>query len=451
MPEIIQQPFVTSPFITSPFLTMFDREFLAYAGTDILARSLVAFGVIWIALRLFDTVTDGATRPSRESLIMRGALAFFVPFAFLLFSTNASTLPSEYRTYAPGTYEVGTTLPAGSYVLYAGAGDSSLSIRGEEGDVSTAWDRGQMSVTVYDGDELTINGCSAKNRTSRLVYNANAADRHLAIGSVFLVGGVDLRPGTYELTVSSDEPGAKAEYQVRDGFLKAGQPLEPTKFSGTAYADLHYGETLYVKGASVALYSNVFSLPKPTDKDANDEEVADAEEEAEDEDGEKAAEKDAKKDDKDTKSDKNDKDEKKSTANEAKKVSSSAKDGRDEKDAKKATKGVRSTFVKAGKSDGSQEWEAEDVNGDGAIDYKDFYQMLGDLSGIGSMVEPQPTPNYVVDIEPPQIDVQALADKAEDTDADEDADTAETDNHESFSDIIRRMAKENKLPKTVLV
>lgn len=246
----------------NPVLTLFDRDFLLYAGNDILSKTIVAFMGIWMACTLFDLVTDKDTRPSKRHLLVRGMLAFFVPFTIILTTAQASAMPSSYRVYESGSYEIGKSLPAGTYAVSAGRSGSSLTIEGEDGKTSQKWNSGTMSVTVYDGDTLTLDGCSARNRTASLTYNAGASTGTIANGSLFLLGGADLCPGTYELTALGDT----SEYEVRDGYLKAGDPLDPEGIEGIAYADVHYGEVLYVRDASVVLYSNVFALPKASDE-----------------------------------------------------------------------------------------------------------------------------------------------------------------------------------------
>ena len=247
--------------VQNPLMTMFDQDFLLYAGSDILSKTLVAFFGIWMACTLFDLVTDRDTRPSRRHLLIRGLLAFFVPLAFIFITEQANTMPSSYRVYRPGSYEIGKTLPAGTYSVSGTGPSSSLAIEGEDGKISQQWTRGSMSVTVYDGDTLTLDGCTARNRTATLTYNANAGTSVATNGGIFLLGGAELRPGTYEITPLTEE----SEYEVRDSYLTAGSPLDATEIDGVAYADIHYGEVLYAKDATIVLYSNVFALPKPAE------------------------------------------------------------------------------------------------------------------------------------------------------------------------------------------
>lgn len=256
--------------INNPALTMFDSDFLSYAGNEVISKTFVAFAGIWMACRFFDLVTDREARPSTRHLLIRGIAAFCVPFAVILSTAYSQTMPSSYRLYKEGTYDIGSSLPAGTYALSAGLGEASVSISDGDGNsVSHKWRNGNMDITVYDGDEMTIAGCTARNKTSQVVYRADARNMAIANGGAFLVGGSDLKPGTYEITSRSDD----SEYELREGYLKVGSPLDAEPFDGVVYADVHYGDVLYVRDASVVLYSNVFPLPKDEVADTDEQET----------------------------------------------------------------------------------------------------------------------------------------------------------------------------------
>lgn len=283
--------------IKNPVMTMFDSDFLAYAGSSIMSKTLVIFIGIWLTCRFIDIATDREARPSAKHILIRGLIAFFVPFGFILTTEYAQTMPSSYRLYGAGSYDIGKALPAGTYSLFSGGGEASVTLSGEGGDdISQKWSGGTMTVTVYDGDTMTLEGCSARNRTASLVYNANAKTMAVANGSSSLVAGADIRPGTYEITSLGDD----SAYEIRDDYLQVGYPLSEEPFEGVVYADVHYGEVLYVRDASVVLYSNVFAGARATGDETEVEDVADAsdkQDEAE-EDGKTGveADKDAKKD-----------------------------------------------------------------------------------------------------------------------------------------------------------
>lgn len=245
--------------ISSPVPALVDEQFLAYAGGDILSKTLLSFCAIMLVAKLFDVVSDSATRPSKGHVAVRAALALLVPFTIICASTYAQTMPYEYRAYGDGTYEIGKSLPAGTYLLSAGPTGGTVKIEGQEGETDDKWASGYYGVTVYDGDRLTIGGCSATNHTADIAYDTTAARQCVAAGSAFLVGGSDLAPGSYEM-VASD---SGACYEVRDGFLEAGKPLSPTELDGVAYADIHFGDVLYLRNVTARLFSPAFSAKRP--------------------------------------------------------------------------------------------------------------------------------------------------------------------------------------------
>lgn len=248
--------------IPRPELAFLDNDFIAQAGLSVLVRSIVIALLIMVVFRIIDRKADPHTLPPLSKEIARGMLAFCVPFVILLSSAWASAMPATYRKYGDGVYTAGKTIPANSYVVFpSGAKDKNGQVlpatveitRGSEHE-NVSWQSGSMSVTLKEGDVMTISNGIARNRTISLTVNPDAPTSAIASGSAFLVGGATVCPGTYELMATGDD----SEYELRSEFLQIGEPLNPEKLDGMGYVDIHFGDVLYLKNATATLYSTVF-------------------------------------------------------------------------------------------------------------------------------------------------------------------------------------------------
>lgn len=248
-----------------------DAELFWRATAAALPQALVAAALLMGFAHLADMSVDRETSPSAPRLVLRCALAFFVPYAILMAGAMSSQMPSDYRRYGTGTYEAGKDVPAISYAISAGGNSdvpSAVSLRRDTADgpesASVAWEAGTVFVTLYEGDVMTITDGVAASLPSSPYPNPDAPTAGEANGIDFLLAGSALRPGTYELVATGDG----AEYEVRDSFLETGYQLSPTGFTDMAYVDLHYGQVLYVKDAAFRLYSDSFGNGPHPDEDA---------------------------------------------------------------------------------------------------------------------------------------------------------------------------------------
>lgn len=167
-------------------------------------------------------------------------------------SLSRDNSSAELKSLSPGTFEVGKNLKPGRYV-FSSTGSGNFTIYDSGGSLyvneiltdDTAYELAVPTVTadVIEGDKIEISGMESVR------CNPAKTELSLSLSTGYWVVGLDINPGTYDVTPKKDESGNFIVYS--GGKTKTNEILGNSGFGvSSVHVTLESEDIIYIASLS---------------------------------------------------------------------------------------------------------------------------------------------------------------------------------------------------------